>query len=53
MEISQLKFMLKEKSTEVNDLVGLFFLFFSFLGNALFGLGEREGKVKKESGEFK
>ena len=53
MEISQLKFMLKEKSIEVNDSMGLFFLFFSFLGNALFGLGEMEGKEKKESGEFK
>ena len=53
MEISQLKFMLKEKSIEVNDSMGPFFLFFSFSGNALFGLGEMEGKEKKESGEFK
>ena len=30
MDISQLKFMLEEKSTEVNDSMGLF-LFFSFL----------------------
>ena len=52
MEISQLKFMLKEKSTEVNDLVGLFFLFFSFLGNALFGLGEREDKEKERKWEI-
>ena len=51
MEISQLKFMLEEKSTEVSD--GSFFFFFSFLRNAMFGLGEREGKEKKESGEFK
>ena len=48
MEISQLKFMLKEKSIEVNDSMGpFFFFFFSFSGNALFGLGEREGKEKK------
>ena len=47
MEISQLKFMLEEKSTEASD--GSFFL----LRNALFGLGERKGKEKKESGEFK
>ena len=53
MEISQLKFMLKEKSIEVNDSMGPFFLFFSFSGNALVGLGEMEGKEKKESGEFK
>ena len=31
MEISQLKFMLKEKSIEVNDSMGLLFFFFSFL----------------------
>ena len=53
MEISQLKFMLKEKSIEVNDSMGPFFLFFSFSGNVLVGLGEMEGKEKKESGEFK
>ena len=52
MEISQLKFMLEEKSTEVSD-GSFFFFFFSFLRNAMFGLGEREGKEKKESGEFK
>ena len=53
MEISQLKFMLEEKSTEVSDSVGLFFfLFISFLGNALFGLGEREDKEKERKWEI-
>ena len=49
MEISQLKFMLEEKSTEVNDSMGLF-LFFSFLfffGKCSVWIGRKGGKRKE------
>ena len=53
MEISQLKFMLEEKSTEVSDSVGLFF-FCLFLFWEMLCLDWEKGRTKKrkESGKF-
>ena len=45
MEISQLKFMLKEKSIEVNDSMGLFF--FSFLFQEMLCLDWEKWREKK------
>ena len=48
MEISQLKFMLEEKSTEVSDSVGLFFFFFVyfFSGKCSVWIGRKGGQRK-------
>ena len=48
MEISQLKFMLEEKSTEVSDSVGLFFFFvYLFSGKCSVWIGRKGGKRKE------
>ena len=47
MEISQLKFMLEEKSTEVSDSVGLFFFFGFFFGKCSVWIGRKGGKRKE------
>ena len=46
MEISQLKFMLEEKSTEVSDSVGLFFFVYFFSGKCSVWIGRKGGQRK-------
>ena len=52
MEISQLKFMLEEKSTEVSDSVGLFFCLFLFWEMLCLDWEKGRTKKRKESGKF-
>ena len=47
MEISQLKFMLKEKSIEVNDSMGPFFSFLFFFRKCSGWIGRNGGKRKE------
>ena len=46
-EISQLKFMLQEKSTEISDSMGFLFYFTLFFGKCSVWMGRKGGKRKE------